>query len=60
MSNADIIRWQRKYPNMQKHLLKEAIWSLRNNEVAIGTIIVLLQDVIAGIEEMQNEQDDCN
>ena len=57
MSNAEIIRLQRKHPNMQKHLLKEAIWSLRNNEVAIGTIIVLLQDVIAGIEEMQNEQD---
>ena len=57
MSNAEIIRLQRKHPNMQKHLLKEAIWSLRNNEVPIGTIIVLLQDVIAGIEEMQNEQD---
>jgi len=57
MSNAEIIRLQRKHPNMQKHLLKEAIWSLRNNEVAIGTIIVLLEDVIAGIEEMQNEKD---
>ena len=57
MSNAEIIMMQRKYPNMQKFLLKQAIWSLRNNEVAIGTIIVLLEDVIAGIEEMQNEKD---
>lgn len=57
MSNAEIIKLQRKHPNMQKFLLKQAIWALRNNEVEIGTIIVLIKDVIAGIEEMQNEQD---